>query len=432
MLGQLGPQGLIGLGRPEALRRPYAPKQGVRVARLPFGATVIFAGDSHADRGFSISSTIVTSTTRAYGVWGLELARHPFALVNKSNAGISNNTSTQLLARYNTDVVAYAPNIVVLMIGTNDYSAGISSATTISNISSMLSANAAISARTILIKILPRGSAASPMAAGQITDWETVNAWIALQDSSTVTVVDLEPVVGTGDASHTINVAYSPDYLHLNQLGAYLCGKALSPIYSLVGTAGDILFASNNDAGNLYGNGFLTGTAGTVATATGQVADNWIGTGANAGGATVSFQKVARSDGKGEWQQITCGGTYTGSSKLARVYRAVNLTTPAPAGSVVQIACEIEVDASPIGVLTHRLVWAASGNTAQLNVNFGNTGELPTSEAWSGVLRSLPITLPVDPGSSTIQMDTWLVNTAGTDPVSSVVRFGRVQMIRLS
>jgi lysophospholipase L1-like esterase len=36
------------------------------------------------------------------------------------NAGVGGNTSTQMLARWQTDVLAYNPDAVLLMIGTND------------------------------------------------------------------------------------------------------------------------------------------------------------------------------------------------------------------------------------------------------------------------------------------------------------------------
>lgn len=400
--------------------------QGIK---LPFGATIVAAGDSITAQGFSATSTTSNVLVRGLFGWGLTFARNPFRLIAGSNAGVGGNTSQQLRDRYVTDVTSKAPGVVVLLIGTNDLTS-VNPSVTLANIDWMISANIGINAHTFLMKVLPRGSIASPMIGVQLNAWEAVNAGIVARASAKVTVVDAEPFIGNMDANHTMlpGISTADDFLHPNQLGAYLAGKALSASFLSKASTGSILDTVNNAAGNLVTNGFVTGTAGTIATATGQVATSWIGQGSTAGGATVTYSKVARSDGFGEWQQVEASGTYTGAGKVVRLNRAINVTGLLNAGDVVRAFCEIEVDAGATNVIATRIFADFGGTAGSMTTLKEFSAELATAEAWSGVLASMPFTLAATPTNLNLDVGMLFKTTGTTDPVSARFRVGRIRV----
>lgn len=397
---------------------------------LPFGSSLVVAGDSITANGYSTTSTLAQILIQAFDNWMLMFSNQPLRLIQGTNAGIGGNTSTQLRARYATDVIAKSPQVVRILIGTNDLTT-IPAATTIDNIQYMLDQNAAIGAKTILIKVLPRGSVGAPMNGTQLTAWTAINAWIATKGSSTVKVLDLEAAVGAMDANHTMIPAMSDDAipLHPNQLGAYALGKAEAAALAGVFSSGSILDATNNAAGNLASNGFFTGTAGSVTSATGQAADSWIGNGSTTGGGTVVYSKVARSGSVGEWQQIAVSGTYTGAARIARLTRTLTGLSLA-AGDIIQFVCEVEADAGQVGVVA----FTADVTTAadKMNVNKDYLSMTATSEAWTGVMQSIPFALSASSTTLGIEIGMVLKTTAGTDPVSGTMRVGRFAVRKLN
>ena len=74
------------------------------------GATVVFAGDS------------ITATEGGFAsqVADLVTVRHPDAALSFVNAGVPGHTAADLAARWEADVLAAQPDVVVLLIGVND------------------------------------------------------------------------------------------------------------------------------------------------------------------------------------------------------------------------------------------------------------------------------------------------------------------------
>lgn len=76
-------------------------------------------------------------------------------LIPSVNAGIGGNTSTQMLARFESDVLAYGPSMVSLEAGHNDPGAGISTGTYSANMTEMIRKAKITGARvTIFVSIL--------------------------------------------------------------------------------------------------------------------------------------------------------------------------------------------------------------------------------------------------------------------------------------
>ncbi|WP_165420954.1 SGNH/GDSL hydrolase family protein [Bradyrhizobium sp. Leo170] len=399
--------------------------------RLPFGTPISFPGDSIIANGFSLTTNRAWETVRGWHVWANALANSPFRLMGKSNAGVGGNTSAQLLARYDTDVIAFNPGAAHIHIGINDLLAATASATTLANITAMIAKNRAIGAFTFVNKMLPYGSTALPMNGPQIALWEATNNGIAAMAADDVVVLDFEPVIGNMDAAHTMKDGYSGDspQLHPNQTAAYLMAKVVRDAYLAHSIPGENLFTTNNDPANFAANGFLTGTTGTVSGATGQVATGWTGAGAAAGGATVAYSKVARSDGFGEWQQIAVSGTYTGTGKIARISRAIPVTGLLSTGDVVQIGCEIQVDATQTAVSSFRAGFTQGADSVYA---FAGNNTDPVQEAWSGVIMSVPFAITATPTTVSVELGILLKDTATTDACAASVRFGRYQIEKLA
>jgi lysophospholipase L1-like esterase len=139
--------------------------------KLPFQSSIVAAGDSITANGWTNSSTQALIDNRSWWNWANNLGGNPFKLLANSGAGVGGNSSGQLLTRYTTDVTSKNPKVVTILIGTNDL-ASVDPNTTISNIAAMLSANAGIGAKTVLLKILPRGGhSIAVMTPTQITAW---------------------------------------------------------------------------------------------------------------------------------------------------------------------------------------------------------------------------------------------------------------------
>lgn len=155
------------------------------LAGLPNGSRTVLMGDSITNRNFTGTGIGSLSPTLNYFGWGpsdtskaigysstgyfqmLNLVTgNPFKVI--MNAGVDGNTTTQMLARFATDVLAYSPTVVSIMGGTNDIpiSGNIGYATTLANLTSMCDQSLNAGAFVILWAIPPRdGTAGNPLGA---------------------------------------------------------------------------------------------------------------------------------------------------------------------------------------------------------------------------------------------------------------------------
>lgn len=84
------------------------------------------------------------------------------------NAGVSGNTTTQMLARLGTDVIAYSPSICIIGGPTNDHSQGIPELTTRSNFEAMYNALSEAGIKVVVRNCWPNDTA------GSSPPWNTV------------------------------------------------------------------------------------------------------------------------------------------------------------------------------------------------------------------------------------------------------------------
>lgn len=288
---------------------------------------LVLAGDSLTDYEEESTSTGSYYSVRGPWTWALVMLGQRLNIVK--NAGIAGNTSTQLLARYDADVIAHNPAVVSLMIGTNDVSGSIPAATTHNNILEMIGKNRRAGALTILRTIPPQDADDSAKKNARIR----LNTWLrSLNAMPDVVVIDVmplvvDPVTGNFDAGTTY------DGIHFEALGAYRIGKQLAEVLRPLLPAWDRLPSSPSDPDNYLPNGWMVGDTSPYHNATG-----WTFSGSG-----VTLSKVPRTDGvNGEWQQVVA----TTADASNRMNRTITLGGDLVAGDTVQCFAEFETDAA--------------------------------------------------------------------------------------
>lgn len=225
------------------------------------------------------------------------------------NAGVSGNTSGQMLARIQTDVIAKAPNVCIVDAGINDLGGSVPFATFQANIIEMVRLLRVAGIAPVLTTILPQGNTALKLPF--ITTW---NLWLKLySETQGIPILDwyslmVDPATGTYRTGMD-----SGDAVHPSTLGYYTMGKyvadnlgPLMPVYSPALAQSQSTYDTANLAPSPM---FLTGTAGTPT--------GWVAVGAPAG--TVTRSLVADAAINGQWSQVAVAGT-NGTAGIGKVW----------------------------------------------------------------------------------------------------------------
>lgn len=190
---------------------------------------LIFTGDSIIS-GETASANLCSGKADA-SYTGLDISQSIESTlgINTQNMGVNGNTSTQLVARFTTDVLNMQPKIVVLAIGTNDIAADATYATYLANMNTMLTACATANIPVIVPGIIPRTEwCTAPTYAKSQTRrlWNTnIKNLISSSYSGKAFYWDTDSTLGEnyvdGDAGNLdkIKTAYHVDTIHLNAAG---------------------------------------------------------------------------------------------------------------------------------------------------------------------------------------------------------------------
>lgn len=253
--------GMPGLTLGSARRRfsPLQPNTAVI-----FGTSL----DAQGDVGNYPLDPSSGSNVNGRGCWNWAQAYLHQRIDIVANAGISGNTSTQMLARVQTDVVTYDPGWVFVGGPVNDAPAGISSATTIANMTAIYQA---LRGRKIVqLNLAPRTDYDTTQ---KRADMSAVQEWFRTLHTTfpDVVVVDIWRVLAnwstTGPAS-----GYTGDGTHWLEMAAERVGRAISTAISSLVVGHPKRNLGLLDPRNCLGNpGFATsgsGWASITATAT--------------------------------------------------------------------------------------------------------------------------------------------------------------------
>jgi lysophospholipase L1-like esterase len=165
---------------------------------IPAPPSVVFIGDS------------ITAIWGG-GQQGPQFAQHP----NWIDKGISGQNSSQVLARFQSDVIDSHPEIVHILVGTNDVYPGWTLQPSAANVEAMVQMAQANGIHVVLATIPPWGCDASECTAAESADsslsrYDRINTWNAWIEqyalSKAIPVVDYHSALLAPDGEH-----YVPD-----------------------------------------------------------------------------------------------------------------------------------------------------------------------------------------------------------------------------
>jgi lysophospholipase L1-like esterase len=237
------------------------------------------------------------------------------------NAGVSGETTAQMLARIQADVIAYKPGIVITGGATNDLGQGVPTATTRANIVAIVDTLRAAGISVVLRTSPP----CNVDGAGRRSATEKHNAWIAgFADARGIPLLDYYgPVVD--ETTGAFAAAYTSDGVHPNAAGQRRIADAAVATLPAVFTGKPNLVTSLVDSTDM-----LTGRGLFLGTPSGGLAGGW-GTYGNDSVPSVEADAAI----PGNWQKIT-GGTSS-----IRVIDT-SITTGFAPGDIVELSARIE------------------------------------------------------------------------------------------
>lgn len=163
------------------------------VAELTIIATPHAGGGVPAspDSPASIVAIGDSITAGAYSALGYPSLLPVFIAATITNKGVSGDTTAQMLARFQADVVSAAPAMALILGGTNDVQNGTPTATTMVNLEAMVSQAQAAHIEPVLVAPLPRSNVSHPQLVALrsgIVQWAAahgvryVDPWYVFQD----------------------------------------------------------------------------------------------------------------------------------------------------------------------------------------------------------------------------------------------------------
>ena len=353
---------------------------------------------------------------RGYWTWAEVLQGQLYDVV--AYAGVGGNNCAQMLARVNADVIAYNPDVCVVMGGCNDIAGGRTYAQIIADLEDIYDLLHAADIHIIATTSVPTTSYSTE---GQRIIFRDLATWVS-------DYVDAHPAYMTycdtgslyADANENPQTGYTWDGVHCTALGAYTIGAALATAIAGVAPARN-LWLDAGDPRLINYNIEMAGTGGTKSgSATGSVA-----TGYQAAGNCVA-SKTARLGG-GEWQKIAMNAS--GDGRLSTP--SIDVTAGFEEGDIVTLEVEFETDNdwTDVEQFNAYLQFRDSGGTelelrtSLLNDNVSGPILAPPvylPRPTRGILRTEPTAVPA--GCTTLRNYVYIKGAAGS------VRIGRYQL----
>lgn len=375
--GERGPQGdpgpavsKVSLGLDQVdntpdLSKPVSTAQAATLAPIVGarpGNRVVFLGDS-ITQGSDQASTNFRGTA-----WPLVASlRSAGRIVHVKNAGVSGNTTQNMLDRFDTDVTPLAPAVVSILAGTND-SAPATFAAWTAQITALVAKVRSIGAVPILATVPPTALAVWRQQTVQRQNMFLRN----FANRNGTTLVDFfallaDPITG-GYKS-----AYYNDGIHPNAAGYAAMGALYNDVVTptLPAYAPAIAY-DDADPFNLVHGGCFTAASGTALPA------GWIDNAGTPAGSTISYTSDATVPG--QMLQVTQAGT-TGVRQINRMlYMGATTLSSAVAAGATSLTLPARADYR--GVL-----WIGSGATAEVVRILSSSGGGPQTETLVSPLQ---------------------------------------------
>ena len=360
-------------------------------------ATIVLFGDSRtSDCNYAVSPNFYTTNMDWFG-WGNSARIGGPTLDVIANAGVGGNTTTQMLARMQTDVLDLAPGYITIWGGTND------SWTVIADVddsyNNMVTMIGMARAKGIYVFVISETTSnihatTFPKFVSYYND--RLSEHVA--QMADVEFWDFNSVVtDPASAFGFPKTAMLRDGIHLGPFGASTVGKAVvAPVLekmskNLVNLAVSQVdsrsqFASSR---NLVDNSLMLGTAGTVGAGhTGSVPTYW-----TSSGNVAAWSVVARADGVGNDAKCILSADSTSSLSLLK-----NIPpTDVAAGETYIIEASLNIDAiSDVANLSLTAFVTVGGVPYRYGVGYPVQAVAAGDSIATGeyILRSAPFTIP--------------------------------------
>lgn len=381
------------------LRAAFVPVQQARPGNL-----AVFLGDSLTLGG---DDAVSQARGDSWPVYLSMLSGQRVRYVR--NSGIAGQNSTQILARFDTDVTPYAPNLVTLLAGRNDIQQGAALATIVANLTALVAKVRGIGAVPVLCTIPPTGLT-SPANSKQAT--VQVNGWIRRYAAAQgITLLDFHSVL-TDPATGGYLAAYnSGDNLHPNAAGLLVMATYANTVLTpLLPNHAPMLCRDAVDENSEILNGVFSGYTGTG------LPTSFVDLAGAPAGSALSYTTDAAVPG----QLLTI--TSTATAALRKIGQTANVgTTTMPAVAAGATTFVISVNPFQRGVL-----FIGSGATAEVVKVASVTGSagaftvtLTRGLAYAHVAGE-PVVVNAQPGdrmiySGIVTTDGGVTFTAGVD-----------------
>lgn len=405
------------------------------------GARLLGFGDSFIANGSAADSGGGYPFTSTIGILpmleAMSLGRLRYDHAN--NKGVAGQTSTQVLARYGTDVTANLSRFDVLYVaaGRNDPDATLADGnTTVANLSAICTM-ARAQRKVVLLEIPnpPRSFAIVTDAQRRVRAYVNEKMRAYARATQGVTFCDyyrdwVDASLSTGAPASGI----SSDGLHPDITGALYAARRLVdqvgfafPYPARSQAQGDWYDATTNTAGNILAAisntaQLLQGTAGTAsAPVTGNVATSWTCSRYSGTGTEVVCSKDAASSGYdsvgGDKQVITIS---TLSGSFLGAFRNANIT-PAAALIGQYVEGQIELDLSALvgctGMALYLYHWNGTASKYAIALNNGSGGVIAYPNGRY-LFRTPPMLL--EPSASQLRIElTFQFNAGGSGVIKA-------------
>lgn len=396
-------------------------------------ATVVLFGDSRtADCNLATTPNYYT-TNLSWWDWGQARTTGGPVFEVVSNAGIGGNTTTQMLARFDTDVTPYSPAAMTLWGGTNDgWATTADCDASLANMKAILAKAQSQGIYTFLITETP--SSLKGATYNSLVPYFNNGLRYLASTLPGIEVWDFySQVVDPTSSNGSPKSILLRDGLHLNALGASILGSYVATKLARFGTRVSTLptspvdsMAITSNSSNVISNCLMTtATGGTLGTGdTGTLPSNWT----SSGTPTAAYSVVARADGYGNDIQAVITASDT-SSKFLTV---TPTTSRFVAGSTYVLEAGLGIT-SPSNLYIVQLL-------AQVSVNgttyfYGWGPQVQASAAGdgltamsNGVIRSRFFTLP----AGTVNSGSVVLKVVHSQAGTSTITLGRIALRRVA
>jgi acyl-CoA thioesterase-1 len=196
-----------------------APTPAYLAPQRPPARTFVALGDSLTAWAFAPGSWRASASA----AWPEVLASLDSGLGLLRNSGVPGNTTAQMLARFRSDVLAYRPDAVFILGGTNDVGKHFSSSFTVANLRTMVRLAKGEGIEVVLMTIPPNNL----LYTGELRALRATNAaLVRMAGEEGVKVVDLYAVLV--NSSGRLPAAYAAlDGLHLTTTAERLIAQTV-------------------------------------------------------------------------------------------------------------------------------------------------------------------------------------------------------------